>query len=625
MSAMTRFLPAVLALFLIALTAPAGAQTSSKAPQDVYLQIYLQIQEAERLENSGQKLTAKNRYQASLERLTELQKSSPQWEPTIVKYRMKYCQDKIAALADARDATPAVAADPEPSSELPVKDPIKEPVKTPVQDPEKTPAPKVPEVTEVTPPAPDGTLKVPVVAPEIPPPAPVVPPTPPVETPSAETVELKKKVQDLQEELASTKQKLDTAVAEAAQLKSLSEDLKKQLAEARKGSSEQMDKLLDENKSLKEKLADANTQVEKLQKGEKSVANLEEQVTKLKDQLETSQKQNEELVRANEGYRKQLEETQKTIAESTQKLATLEKDSKTSGPLVEENKVLRDIIDRQLKEQARRDAAKRLALEEITALNIQSTTLQSQVQILGTPLVELTAKERAMLKIPVAEVKEVKEPKESKEAKVDDTTGGISAPLAASAGIDSKPRIPEEFRDVAEQAQKLFAQRKFDEAAAKYQIILNTYPNSLYALSNLGVVRFQQGNYPAAEKALRRAVELAPQDAFSHTILGISLYQQGKYDQAITVLQRAIALDPKDPKTRNYLGISLSQLGRQESAEQQCRKAIELDDTYGDAHFNLAVIYATQKPPAKELARRHYKRGLELGVPRDPQLEELLK
>ena len=103
------------------------------------------------------------------------------------------------------------------------------------------------------------------------------------------------------------------------------------------------------------------------------------------------------------------------------------------------------------------------------------------------------------------------------------------------------------------------------------------------------------------------------------------LYQQGKFDEAVQVLSRASALDPNDPKTRNYLGISASQKGWQEAAEQECRKAIELDPQYGDAHFNLAVIYATQKPPAKELSKRHYNRALELGVPRDSQLEALFQ
>lgn len=150
------------------------------------------------------------------------------------------------------------------------------------------------------------------------------------------------------------------------------------------------------------------------------------------------------------------------------------------------------------------------------------------------------------------------------------------------------------------------------------------YPQSIYALSNLGVVRFQQQKYPEAEKALREAIRVAPSDAFSHSVLGIALVQQEKYDDAIQILSRAVALDPSDAKTRNYLGISSSRKGLQEAAEQECRKAIELDEGYGDAHFNLAVIYATQTPPAKELAKRHYGRALELGVPKDSELEKLI-
>ena len=35
------------------------------------------------------------------------------------------------------------------------------------------------------------------------------------------------------------------------------------------------------------------------------------------------------------------------------------------------------------------------------------------------------------------------------------------------------------------------------------------------------------------------------------------------------------------------------------------RKAIELDETYAEAHYNLAVLYLERQPPAIELARRH--------------------
>ncbi|MEO0454836.1 MAG: tetratricopeptide repeat protein, partial [Verrucomicrobiota bacterium] len=292
--------------------------------------------------------------------------------------------------------------------------------------------------------------------------------------------------------------------------------------------------------------------------------------------------------------------------------------AKTNSEAAREAEILKDVIRRQIKEQTRREVAKRMAMEELESLAIDSQRLKTQIDILGSPLVELTAEERALLKDPSADLV------------IDESAGEISANITTpeeSKEVDysTRPRIPRDFETTAEEAKRLFSQGRFDEAAQKYTEILNMYPESLYAISNLAVVRFQQSNYPETEELLKRAVKLAPQDGFSHSILGISLYQQGKHDEAVQFLSRAAALDPNDPKTRNYLGIAASQKGWQEAAEQECRKAIELDPQYGDAHFNLAVIYATQKPPARELARRHYNRALELGVPRDPQLEKIIR
>ncbi|NBS14592.1 MAG: tetratricopeptide repeat protein, partial [Verrucomicrobia bacterium] len=199
-----------------------------------------------------------------------------------------------------------------------------------------------------------------------------------------------------------------------------------------------------------------------------------------------------------------------------------------------------------------------------------------------------------------------------------------SSPQDPDSGISKKPSIPEDGKEAATRANRLYGENKYEEAAAAYQEILDRHPDSLYALSNLGVVRFQQKKYPQAEKALREAVRLAPQDAFSHAVLGVVLVQQEKYREALEILRRARQLDPKDAKTRNYLGISCSRLGLQQEAEEECRKAIELDENYGDAHFNLAVLCATRTPPDRETARQNYQKALKLGVPKDKELEKLL-
>lgn len=615
--------------------------SAQETAQDLFLKIYLNIQEADKLESAGQKASARERYQVSLERLRDLKERFPQWEPVIVGFRTKYTEEKVKALEGEVDANPdasippidpdllnppnpqSASANPGASGTLDASsdsgmmadslddlNPDSE-IQTdadPVVDQStggqiiSDRAPTIMDLeggsTEVFSPAPLPALE-PVVDS-----GPVTSPEPLSDDPAI----LKSRIRDLELQLSDTKERLESAQTEAAQLRTRVQQLENELALAREGTAdEQMEALMQENANLKERLENAESTIAGLQTGsaDTSITNLQQKIENIQGQLELARQENAALRETNEEYREQLEQLQ-------QELTTAQAQDENSR----EVEMLKDIIRRQLKEQTRREVAKRLAMEELENLAVDSQRLKTQLDILGSPLIELTEEERALLKQPDADLV------------INESTGEISADLTAEAeevDYSSRPRIPAEFKETAEEAKQLFSQGRFDESAAKYTEILNMYPESLYAISNLAVVRFQQANYPDTEELLKTAVKLAPQDAFSHSILGISLYQQGKYDEAVQFLSRAAALDPNDPKTRNYLGIAASQKGWQEAAEQECRKAIELDPQYGDAHFNLAVIYATQKPPARELARRHYNRALELGVPRDAQLEKIIR
>jgi Flp pilus assembly protein TadD len=384
-------------------------------------------------------------------------------------------------------------------------------------------------------------------------------------------ISLSGELESARTELRQAKSDLDLAVSDKKQLQE-----KLSAVPVAPSADANMTKLQDENSALRTKLTSAEDSLKKAAGGELAgeMSSLRGQVDALEKKLAEANGKSAELTRANEDYKKQ-------ISSLTAQLQQTGAAGKSDGALAKENTMLRGILDRQLKEQARREAARRLVLDEFKNLAVSTEALKTQMEVLSSPLVALTNDEESMLK--------------------------VSAPSL-----------------VAAKAPALYKEKKFDESAAAYEQILVKYPQSIYALSNLGVVRFQQQKYPEAEKALREAIRVAPNDAFSHSVLGISLVQQEKYDDAIQVLSRAVALDPNDAKTRNYLGISSSRRGLQEAAEQECTKAIELDEGYGDAHFNLAVIYATKTPPTKELAKRHYNRALELGVPKDPELEKLL-
>ena len=579
---------------LLLLAAPSSHPAAS--PQDDYLQIYVMINEGDKLDNSGQKSQAREKYENALNKLEKLKNENPEWEPTIVKYRIKYLNDKLSNLKSAKDTSP-----------------------TPVEKP-ATPAAEKPATT--TPPAPSAPAPAPTPS-ETPTPAIQKSEAPAPAVTSDDPSALRQKIIALTGDLESTRTELKQAKNDLEQALTEKKQLKEKLS-ASPAPDANVAKLQEENAGLRQKLTATEESLKKAAGGELSgeMTSLRGQVDSLEKKLAEANARSAELTRATDDYKKQ-------IASLTTQLQATGSAGKSDSTLAKENAMLRSILDRQLKEQARREAARRLVLDEFKNLAVSTEALKTQMEVLSSPLVSLSNEEQDMLKFsapslvtpaPAAPAA----PATSSSTSNTPTLSKDAEKPSSPESFSEKPRIPDEFKDVAAKATSLYNEKKFDEAATAYEQILAKYPQSIYALSNLGVVRFQHQKYPEAEKPLREAIRVAPNDAFSHSVLGIVLVQQEKYDDAIQVLSRAVALDPNDAKTRNYLGISSSRKGLQEAAEQECRKAIELDDSYGDAHFNLAVIYATQTPPSKELAKRHYNRALELGVPKDAELEKLL-
>ena len=580
---MTKILRIFLWASFVAFSTAAYLEAAA-SPQDDYLQIYVMINEGDKLSAGGQASQAREKYETALTRLEKLKNENPEWEPTIVKYRIKYLNDKLAGLKSVKEAAPP----PAPAAPVAAEKPAA-PAPTPAETVAPAPAPKA-----------------------APAPAAVVP-TVTSDDPSA----LRQRIIQLTGDLESARTELKQAKADLDQALADKKGLQEKISSGSSGDAS-VAALQQENAALRTKLASTEESLKKAAGGELGgeLASLRGQVDSLEKKLAEANAKSAELARANNDYQKQ-------IADLTGKLQLAGTAGKSDSTLAKENAMLRSILDRQLKEQARREAARRLVLDEFKNLAVSTEALKTQMEVLSSPLVTLNAEEESMLKVSAPSLV-APEPEAPAAAGATATLSSSAEKPVSPESYAEKPRIPDEFKDTAAKATALYNEKKFDEAAAAYQEILNKYPQSIYALSNLGVVRFQQQKYPEAEKALREAIRVAPNDAFSHSVLGIVLVQQEKYDDAIQVLSRAVALDPNDAKTRNYLGISSSRKGLQEAAEQECRKAIELDDTYGDAHFNLAVIYATQTPPAKELAKRHYNRALELGVPKDEELEKLL-
>ena len=201
-----------------------------------------------------------------------------------------------------------------------------------------------------------------------------------------------------------------------------------------------------------------------------------------------------------------------------------------------------------------------------------------------------------------------------------------AAPQLADRSTEKKSvrELPAGSAQLVAEAQHHFSAGQYDQAEDDYQKILQHDRNNGLVLANLATIEMEQGKLGEAEKHIQEAVAQNPNDAYNLSVLGYLKFRQEKYDDALDALSRAAKLDPRNPEIENYLGVTLGHKGLRAQAETALRKAIQLDPNYGAAHNNLAVVYLSQQPPLAALARWHYQKALDLGQPRNPDLEQML-
>ena len=121
-------------------------------------------------------------------------------------------------------------------------------------------------------------------------------------------------------------------------------------------------------------------------------------------------------------------------------------------------------------------------------------------------------------------------------------------------------------------------------------------PEFSAAWNLLGVMSYQDLDYPQAEVYFRKAVETEPQAFEAIVNLGGVLMTTGKWEEALPYNQKAQAARPQDPMANAQLGVSYFQMGDNERAEPYLVTAKRIDPS----HFTRPQLY---------LARIYLQRG----------------
>ena len=564
-------------LFIL-LIACATLSVRAQGPDEQYVRIYQMIQEADRLGETGQARAAAAKYVEAQETLTRFRGIYPGWNDRLINYRLSYITTKLAPLsALLAGSSPLVASTNVPSSQV--------------------------ANGTSAPPSSVGVASI-----------------------SGEFENQFKALQAEVERLQADNRRLSAKLKEALSVQPASVD-PRELAKAE----ERVRALQKENELFKVQLAQKSTAPmppdlnAKLSEQNEVITSLRTENDILKKQAAEWRQRHDALIASSSPGKAQA-----TIpsAESESTMRDLKSDNLALQKQVELWKQVSRTGPRSSPTPPSTAAAAMPSDSERDLL----AALRARLDVLEAKPIPYTAEELALFD-------------KGSPVLAHGTESSMSASrtenvLPAEGPLRKAARgIPPGAGALVHAAMRAFEAGRYAEAEQKYLELLRQNPDNLTTLANLASAQVELGRVADSEKDTQRALghfaqaegnvqrvlHLAPDDDFGLYLLGRIRFRQDKLDQALDALSRSAKANPNYAEAQNFLGIVLSEKGLRGAAEVALRKAIQLQPNNTDAHYNLAVVYATQKPPALALARWHYKKARTAGHPGNAEVEKLMQ
>jgi Tfp pilus assembly protein PilF len=152
----------------------------------------------------------------------------------------------------------------------------------------------------------------------------------------------------------------------------------------------------------------------------------------------------------------------------------------------------------------------------------------------------------------------------------------------------------EALRTGFQHAVELHNAGKVDEAEAAYKAILEKSPNVAEVYQNLGQLYLGKKDYPAAETAFLKGLELRPDSSDISTLLARTYQESGQPDKAMALLEKAAGANPQDAKAQFNRGIFLLNANKNEEAIAAFEAAIKADPAAPEAYFRLGALLIGQ-------------------------------
>lgn len=137
---------------------------------------------------------------------------------------------------------------------------------------------------------------------------------------------------------------------------------------------------------------------------------------------------------------------------------------------------------------------------------------------------------------------------------------------------------------------ELFALGKISEANEQAKLLTEIYPNFALGWRFLGISYSLLEFHEFALIALRRLVEIVPDQPEAHSDYALALHCGGKIDEALSEYGVAIRLNPQYTHAHFNIANLYKKIKKNRQAEIHYRRAIEISPAFKDAYINLGSL-----------------------------------
>lgn len=151
--------------------------------------------------------------------------------------------------------------------------------------------------------------------------------------------------------------------------------------------------------------------------------------------------------------------------------------------------------------------------------------------------------------------------------------------------------ITEELREALNEGNRLFDEKKFEEAIAVYEKLLAQNPDIYIINKNIGNAYFELQKYEQAEQYYQKILKKEPDNAEIILLIGNCYANRGQNEKAMEWYNRIEFEKITDRMVLFNLGSQFYSQSKFEEALKYYRRAVEIENNFLDAIYQLGLTY----------------------------------